>query len=656
MLNKPRKTAWVCVQSTVAVLLLQLAGAAFGAAQPQLSDSRPRSASYQAVQRRLGRGWNTWEAQSVTTHVSLPDGLAIRVGIHHQTTLYGDAFLPDALIGRQAPGAEIVFPGPHSWDGSYTDLKLSWRDHNLRIQSAHDGDDLVLLVTPLPSEHPSALPPSAVFSVGFLWNSPGTVSQAGQTMEARGPSGVVPIYFAGKSAALRDLPVIGPYYAGSLSEPAAISTGKPRSVAQIHDIIERQSQAYRQSVAAAGPNASVFEAIETTLGWDTIYEPEHRRVVSPVSRVWCVNWGGYVIFDWDTFFGASMAAIGDRDLAYADALETLRELTPAGFVPNAARTGDWKSFDRSEPPVGAITLLDLYRRFKDRWVLEDAFEPLLRWNRWWSQERDVGGYLVWGSDGGNKPENVDDLSRGTRQGAIYESGLDNSPMYDDATFDQKSQRLLMADVGLLSMYIADCDALAEIADVLAKTTEAAELRGRSERYRSRLATLWDEKSGIFLNKNLSTGQPSLRISPTNLYPLLARAATPEQARRMVGGHLLNPAEFWGTWVIPATPRNDTAFHDQNYWRGRIWGPMNYLVYLGMRKYDLPLPRKELAQRSYDLFEREWKKKGHLHENYNALTGEGDDVTSSDRFYHWGALLGLIQYIEETEPVTPVTAK
>ena len=54
---------------------------------------------------------------------------------------------------------------------------------------------------------------------------------------------------------------------------------------------------------------------------------------------------------------------------------------------------------------------------------------------------------------------------------------------------------------------------------------------------------------------------------------------------MIEKHLLNPEEFWGQWVIPSIARNDPAFHDQDYWRGRIWGPMNYLVYLGLRNYD-----------------------------------------------------------------------
>jgi hypothetical protein len=41
----------------------------------------------------------------------------------------------------------------------------------------------------------------------------------------------------------------------------------------------------------------------------------------------------------------------------------------------------------------------------------------------------------------------------------------------------------------------------------------------------------------------------------------------------------------------------------------------------------------------------------VHENYNAILGTGDDVSSSDRFYHWGALLGYIEYLQklETDP-------
>ncbi len=74
--------------------------------------------------------------------------------------------------------------------------------------------------------------------------------------------------------------------------------------------------------------------------------------------------------------------------------------------------------------------------------------------------------------------------------------------------------------------------------------------------------------------------------------------------------------------------------------------MNYLVYLGLRNYDLPQARRDLADKSGQLLQKEWQAHGHVHENYNNDTGEGCDVPSSDRFYHWGGLLGLIGLMEE----------
>jgi putative isomerase len=647
----------------ICVFLAAAVCAAQGAKESQVTSRNageqpgvgPRSADYEQVQQRLAHGWNTWDVHSVTTQVLMPDGLAIHIGMKHNRTEGGDAFLDDALIGRLDKYAEVVTPGPHSWDGSYTDLAIAWKGHKWRVESGHAGDDLVMLVTPIANDKTTALPPTVVFSADYLWNRSGAALRKPGVIEAESSGSRAEIYCtceAEKSpapGAALDVPMGGAYFAADLTQPVGLSTGKPRAVDEINAAIARQKKAYEKGVAEGGKSGAIFDAIETTLGWDTIYEPSKGRVVSPVSRVWSVGWGGYVIFDWDTFFAATMAGIGDKDLAYADAMETLRELTPAGFVPNYARPGGWKSFDRSEPPVGAITVLGLYEKFNERWFLEDAFTPLLRWNRWWSEHRDMQGYLAWGSDGQNRPMNLDDNTVGTRAGAILESGLDNSPMYDATTYDEKTHLLEYADVGLMSMYIADCDALAKIADVLGKTAEAKELKERAERYRTKLATMWDEKAGIFLNKDLHTGEANTRLSPTNFYPMLARAATAEQAKTMMEKHLRNPKEFWGQWVIPSIAFDDPAFKDQDYWRGRIWGPMNYLVYLGLSNYGDTAVRREFAEKSYALFLKEWKEKGHVHENYNAILGTGDDVSSSDRFYHWGALLGYVEYMEQNQP-------
>jgi hypothetical protein len=121
---------------------------------------------------------------------------------------------------------------------------------------------------------------------------------------------------------------------------------------------------------------------------------------------------------------------------------------------------------------------------------------------------------------------------------------------------------------------------------------------------------------------------------------------------MVRKHLLTPNEFWGKYVIPSISRGDPAYKDQQYWRGRIWGPMNFIVFEGLRRYDdLEDVADKFARKSLDLLLKEWRAKGHVHENYNADTGEGCDVRSSDPNYHWGALLAHIA-LEQLVDVEP----
>ena len=63
---------------------------------------------------------------------------------------------------------------------------------------------------------------------------------------------------------------------------------------------------------------------------------------------------------------------------------------------------------------------------------------------------------------------------------------------------------------------------------------------------------------------------------------------------------------------------------------------------------LPDVAEDLAKHSVALLMKEWDEHRHIHEKYNANTGEGCDVRNSDKFYHWGALLGLIGMLESGE--------
>lgn len=194
----------------------------------------------------------------------------------------------------------------------------------------------------------------------------------------------------------------------------------------------------------------------------------------------------------------------------------------------------------------------------------------------------------------------------------------------------------------------DCRNLALIAKELNRMDEFFELTERADMFSKNIQKLWCEEDGMFYNRDPRSGEFNKRTSPTNFYVMFAGAATQKQAKRIVNEHMFNPDEFGGNWLLPATPRNDPAFTDNNYWRGRIWAPLNFLVYLGIKNYDLPGETERLVINSKELLMKGWREGRYVFENYNSTSGDGDDVKNSDKFYHWGALLGYISILEKME--------
>ncbi len=616
---------------------------------PQQSSRVLRTPEYRALQQRLCRGWNTWSANSVLAHVYLPDGFALTLGF--KSAGMGHAYQNSFFQANEtARRPEKIRLGPHADDGSYTELTVEWntggadtRNVALVQSASQDNEEYILIGVqkraPLRPEH-------LIVETGYYWNRPGTVHREGSMLKARpGSPGGRP-FDVRTTAREVDDPFVtagAPYLSVAMDGQIAVYTGPEKTLEQVTAIVEAHRAAQMKRLADYGEAREVFTAMQTILGWNLTYDPENDRAISPVSRLWSAGWGGYVLFDWDTYFASFMYSLYNRDLAFANAVEVTKGITRRGFIPNCASAYDIKSDDRSQPPVGSLIVLEIYKRHKEQWFLAEVYDELLRWNRWWPGARDTKGLLAWGSD--NVPQLVDGTFHNF-QAALYESGLDNSPMYDGVPFNPVTNQLEMADVGLNSLYVADCRALAEIAGVLGKTADQRELLARGDKYAAALGTLWDENTGIYLNKRTDTGERSQRLSPTNFYPLIAKVPSAQQAARMAREHYFNPREFHGEWVIPSIARDVPGYQDQNYWRGRIWGPMNFLVYLGMRNYDLAPARTDLAERSNKLLMKSWQSDRSIYENYNSITGAGNDVRSSDAYYHWGALLGVIGLMEQ----------
>ena len=113
----------------------------------------------------------------------------------------------------------------------------------------------------------------------------------------------------------------------------------------------------------------------------------------------------------------------------------------------------------------------------------------------------------------------------------------------------------------------------------------------------------------------------------------------------------DPQGCW--WGLPSIEASDPAF-PHGYWRGAVWGPMAQLTYWSLQHYDhvpaVRTARKGLAKQMAGLMMSQWDKHRHICENYSPDKEAEVDFAEGDchgtKYYHWGALTGLIGLIED----------
>ena len=377
-----------------------------------------------------------------------------------------------------------------------------------------------------------------------------------------------------------------------------------------------------------------LDAIRDVIGWNTVHDPVNRRPYTALSRNWSsAKFGGFGVWLDDVLYHALLAGTLDLTLAEENLQAAFAGRTEAGNLP-CLLTGRDAWVDRSQPPIGAFVVWLLYRRWGERRLLDNAWEVLLGNHEWWWRERDGNrnGLLEYGTSPVGEG-----LYRGTALAARDESSMDNSPVHDEAVLIPESHTLDCEDVGLNSLLALDGEMLALIAAELGRDGEARRIEARARGLAGRIReALWDPEREVFANR-LWSGRFVSSIAPTSFYPLIAGAASPAQARALLGW-MEDPRRFGGRFGLPSVSRDDPAFGDNVYWRGRVWPPLNFLVYQGLRRYGFAAEAAALARCSHEMFAAPWREARHCAENYSARDGAVTDQPDTDTFYGWGALM------------------
>lgn len=413
---------------------------------------------------------------------------------------------------------------------------------------------------------------------------------------------------------------------------AAVADSRALAIAKARDCLAAGAAA-PDLPSQTGRNAGALDAVCDVMAWNTLRDTANNRNFTATSRMW--DLGGFAVWYNDATYHALMTSLFDRRLGFDNMAAAMANATPQGNFACITNTNDsW--VDRTQAPNGAFMAWMMFLRSRDRSLLELVCEPLRRNQMWWRKMRDPDrrGLVSCGtSDVG------EGMYKGMHFGARNETGMDNSATHDEAVYDTETRTLSTLDVGLNSVLALDAEMLALIASELGRRDEAVELDAMAESSREKIRTeLWDDKRGIFANRQRNGGFVR-SLGPTSFYPLICGAATPEQAARLLE-HLEDPKTFGGEWVIPNATRDDPAYRDNVYWRGRIWPNVNYFIWHALRRCGLEAEARAFGAKSMKLFEKSWAERV-IAENYNAETGEAMDQGDTDPFYSWGAMLPML---------------
>ncbi len=401
---------------------------------------------------------------------------------------------------------------------------------------------------------------------------------------------------------------------------------------RVDELLNNAAAVYEKKRAkATGEWGDFLAAIADNLNNSKLYSSYTRRVCHIVGRKGWVTDPDYPpIFCWDSFFNALLASLEDPVGARNTVRTAFLFQTPEGMVANFAgwnRTEEGTmSIGRSQPPVGALCIWKVHQRWPDIEFLREIYPKLLKWHDWWPKHRDgnKNGLLEWGS------------ATGIFQDARYATGWDDSPQWDGVRMIGTQMNCDAVDLNAL--WAMDSWYLSLIAGALGNEADASRLRQEHAAMNDRInRVLWNEERGLychrFWNEQGESGRFITRLTPANFYPLICGAPDEGRARRMLAV-LTDPRKFWGQWMIPTLPYDDPDWWVQEYWKGHIWAPVNYLVWQGLQRYGTPDQKAQFARSSVDIFMRNWREHGTCNENFSSKDGSGDDYPH----YTWGALM------------------
>jgi mannosylglycerate hydrolase len=307
-----------------------------------------------------------------------------------------------------------------------------------------------------------------------------------------------------------------------------------------------------------------------------------------------------------------------------------------------------------QPPVHATAVWQVFRHARDqeeaRAFLHELQPKLVAWHEYLYRERTRDGdglveiWHPWESGMDNSPlwdealarispphdaiptyervdvEFVDAAQRPTND--HYDRYAYLVMLYRDWGYDPRRIReecpFVVRDVLFNSLLVQSNRDLAEVSRVVGADPKPFE--DWAERTATSLDDLlWDEAEAMYFDFDVRAGTTIRARTGAAFAPLYAGVPSRERAVRMIEGLQDYEVAIDGVGpVVASVPPDDPHFEPALYWRGPVWPMINWVVHTGLLRYGFAAEAAEIRRALLELARREgfW-------EHYNAITGRGE---------------------------------